>query len=138
MRKFLDRYYVTLRKINANYVLLNLFNLKKLAHARRLYRKSGIQRSVLLPINSMDLPETPTTELPWLDTPGGVVKVSGHPSLQRFDAATRGAILAWPENGYLVLRGLFKPSEVAVMHCFADDVLCYLELTHRAAMIQDH
>ena len=66
MRKWLDRYYGTLRKIKANYVLLNLFNLKKLAHARRMYRKYGIQRSVLLPINSAHLPAG-TTEQPWLD-----------------------------------------------------------------------
>ncbi len=68
MRKFLDRYYGTLRKIKANYVLLNIFNLKKLAHARRMFKKYGIQRSVLLPISSIDLPASPATELPWLDT----------------------------------------------------------------------
>ena len=76
MRKFLDRYYGTLRKIKANYVLLNIFNLKKLAHARRMYKKYGIQRSVLLPISSIDLPATPATELPWLDTPEGIAKLT--------------------------------------------------------------
>ena len=123
MRKFLDRYYGTLRKIKANYVLLNIFNLKKLAHARRMYKKYGIQRSVLLPISSIDLPATPATELPWLDTPQGIAKLPTHPGLQRFDAATRDAILAWPANGYLILRGLFKPSEVAEMNAEIDRLI---------------
>ncbi|HQY00909.1 MAG TPA: phytanoyl-CoA dioxygenase, partial [Flavobacteriales bacterium] len=123
MRKFLDRYYGTLRKIKANYVLLNVFNLKKLAHARRMYKKYGIQRSVLLPISSMDLPASPATELPWLDTPEGVAKLPTHPGLQRFDAATREAILTWPTNGYLVLRGLFEPNEVAEINSEIDRLI---------------
>ncbi len=123
MRKFLDRYYGTLRKIKANYVLLNVFNLKKLAHARRMYKKYGIQRSVLLPISSMDLPASPATELPWLDTPEGVAKLPTHPGLQPFDAATREAILTWPTNGYLVLRGLFEPNEVAEINSEIDRLI---------------
>ena len=112
MRKLLDRYYGTLRKIKANYVLLNLFNLKKLRHAHRMYRKYGIHRSVLLPISSMDLPATPATELPWLDTPEGVERLKSDPKLASFDKNTQEAIKAWPTNGYVILRGLFKTEEV--------------------------
>ncbi|MBK9762536.1 MAG: phytanoyl-CoA dioxygenase family protein [Flavobacteriales bacterium] len=112
MRKLLDRYYGTLRKIKANYVLLNLFNLKKLRHAHRMYRKYGIQRSVLLPISSMDLPATPATDLPWLDTSIGVARLKTDPKLAYFDTPTQEAIKAWPANGYVILRGLFKSEEV--------------------------
>lgn len=115
MRKWLDRYYGRLRKVKANYVLFNLFSSKKLKHARKMYKKYGIERSVLLPISSEDLPNT-TTEQPWLDTPEGVAKLAADPRLQRFDAATREAILAWPGNGYLILRGLFKADEVAAIN----------------------
>ncbi|MBL7939506.1 MAG: phytanoyl-CoA dioxygenase family protein [Flavobacteriales bacterium] len=123
MRKWLDRYYGTFRKIKANYVLFNLFSSKKLKHARRMYRKYGIKRSVLLPISSTDLPATATTELPWLDTPEGVAKLASDPRLQRFDAATQEAIKAWPANGYLVLRGLFKPNEVAEINAEIDRLI---------------
>ncbi|MCB0767634.1 MAG: hypothetical protein KDB95_10555, partial [Flavobacteriales bacterium] len=123
MRKWLDRYYGTLRKIKANYVLLNLFNRRKLAHAQRMYRKYGIHRSVLLPISSTDLPATRTTDLPWLDTADGLARLASHPGLQRFDAATREAILAWPENGYVILRGLFKPEEVAEINAEIDRLI---------------
>ncbi|MBP6643604.1 MAG: phytanoyl-CoA dioxygenase family protein [Flavobacteriales bacterium] len=112
MRKFLDRYYGTLRKIKANYVLLNIFNLKKLAHARRMYEKYGIQRSVLLPISSIDLPKSPATDLPWLDTSIGVARLKTDPKLASFDTPTQEAIKAWPANGYVILRGLFKSEEV--------------------------
>jgi len=123
MRKLLDRYYGTLRKIKANYVLLNLFNLTKLAHARRMYKKYGIQRSVLLPISSIDLPKSLATELPWLDTAEGVAKLPTHLGLQHFDAATREAILAWPENGYLILRGLFNHAEVTEINSEIDRLI---------------
>ncbi|MFT3886271.1 MAG: phytanoyl-CoA dioxygenase family protein [Flavobacteriales bacterium] len=122
MRKWLDRYYGRLRTLKANYVLLNLFNLKKLRHARRMYRKYGIQRSVLLPISSSDLPRG-TTDVPWLDTPEGAARLAGDPRLQRFDAATREAILHWPDNGYVILRGLFKPEEVAAINAEVDRLI---------------
>jgi len=67
MRKWLDRYYGRLRKVKANYMLLNIFNLKKLAHARRMYRKYGVKRSVLLPINSS------TSLVPPWSSPGSTV-----------------------------------------------------------------
>jgi ectoine hydroxylase-related dioxygenase (phytanoyl-CoA dioxygenase family) len=123
MRKWIDRYYGTLRKIKGLYVLLNLFNLKKLAHARRMYRKYGIQRSVLMPITSTQLPATRTEDQPWLDTPNGVAMLAEQAGLQRFDEATRKAIKAWPENGYLVLRGLFTQQEVAEVNAEIDRLI---------------
>ena len=122
MRKWLDRYYGRLRKVKANYVLLNLFNLKKLAHARRMYRKYGVKRSVLLPISSVDLPNT-TTESPWLDGPDAAAKLAASPTLQQFDATTREALSHWPEDGYVILRGLFSAEEVAAMNTEVDRLI---------------
>jgi ectoine hydroxylase len=122
MRKWLDRYYGRLRKVKANYVLLNLFSLKKLAHARRMYRKYGVKRSVLLPINSSHLPAG-TAEQPWLDGPDAAAKLGSSAELLRFDAATREAIMHWPENGYVILRRLFKGDEVAAMNAEVDRLI---------------
>lgn len=122
MRKWLDRYYGRLRKVKANYVLLNLFNLKRLAHARRMYRKYGVKRSVLLPINSSHLPGG-TTEQPWLDASDASIKLASSSALLRFDAATRAAIAKWPENGYVILRGLFSAGEVAEMNAEVDRLI---------------
>lgn len=122
MRRILDRYYGRLRKIKANYVLLNLFNLKRLAHARRMYKKYGVKRSVLLPLNSSMLPKD-SVEKPWLDGPDAHQRLVGSPELQRFDPATREAILRWPVDGYVVLRGLFSSDEVDAMNKEVDRLI---------------
>ncbi|MEZ4808495.1 MAG: phytanoyl-CoA dioxygenase family protein [Flavobacteriales bacterium] len=123
MRKWLDRYYGRLRKLKANYVVFNLFSSRKLRHARRMYKKYGIQRSVYLPISSTQLPTAPATERPWLDTPEGVAALPSHPGLARFDQSTREAILAWPRNGYVILRGLFTPNEVSEINGEVDRLI---------------
>lgn len=122
MRKWLDRYYGSLRKVKFNYVLLNLFNLRKLRHARRMYRKYGITRSVLLPISSEDLPRT-SADIPWLDRPDAAQAMATAPAYQRFDAATREALSHWPERGYVILRGLFSPEEVAAINTEVDRLI---------------
>lgn len=122
VRKFLDRYYGRLRKIKANYVLLNLFNLKRLTHARRMYRKYGVKRSVLLPINSTMLPKE-SVEKPWLDGPDADLQLAASPELKRFDASTQEAIKRWPTDGYIALRGLFTGEEVAAMNAEIDRLI---------------
>ena len=112
MRKILDRYYGVLRKIKANYVLLNLLNRGRLHHAARMFHKYGVQRSVLMPISSEQLPATHITEMPWLDTPAGVAQLADHPGLKRFSPAVQEGIRMWPEKGYLIIRGLFTTAEV--------------------------
>ena len=115
LRHALDKYYGTFRTWKLGYVLLNIFNKKKLRHTEAMYRKYGVKQSVLMPISSEKLPKT-TTEAPWLDGPDAVEKMKGHPGFQLFDDTTREALLRWPDDGFVVLRGLFKPEEVAAMN----------------------
>lgn len=122
MRQWIDRYYGRLRKFKANYVLLNLFNLQKLAHARRMYRKYGVKRSVLLPISSVDLPAN-VTERPWLDGMDAGTQLAASGDLQRFDAATRASLENWPQDGYVILRGLFNATEVSEMNAEVDRLI---------------
>ena len=141
MRKWLDKYYGKLRTFKANYVLLNLFNRKRLRHASRMYRKYGIERSVLLPIHSGMLPKE-GGERPWLDTPEGVARLPQHPGLDRFDPAVREAILQWPENGYLIVRGLFSAPEVTAINAEIDrlvrDKVVDFNFTGRKIMFAFH
>ena len=122
VRKVLDRYYGFFRKLKASYVVLNLFNLNKLKHAQRMYRKYGVKRNVLLPINSSHLPKG-AVETPWLDEPDALEKLKASAGLQRFDAATREAMLRWPTDGYIVLRGLFSQEEVTAMNNEVDRLI---------------
>lgn len=122
LRQSLDRYYGTFRKVKLGYVLFNLFNLKKLKHARAMYKKYGIQRSVLLPISSEALPRN-NGEGPWLDAPGGAEKMKASSTFEQFDATTQQALLRWPDDGFVVLRGLFKPEEVAAINAEMDRLI---------------
>ncbi len=122
MRKLLDRYYGTLRTWKLGYVLLNLFNRKKLRHAEQMYRKYGVKQSVLMPINSEKLPKH-SGEAPWLDSEGARERMKAHPGFQQFDARSQEALLHWPADGYVVLRGLFKPEEVAAINAEIDRLI---------------
>ncbi|MBK6343670.1 MAG: phytanoyl-CoA dioxygenase family protein [Flavobacteriales bacterium] len=122
MRKLLDRYYGFFRKLKASYVLLNLFNRKKLRHTQRMYHKYGVKRNVLLPINSSLLPRG-AVEKPWLDGPDALEKLKASAGWQRFDASTREAMLRWPTDGYIVLRSLFTLDEVAAMNTEVDRLI---------------
>lgn len=122
LRRTLDKYYGTFRKVKLGYVLLNLFNLKKLRRARAMYRKYGIERSVLMPISSEALPKT-SAEVPWLDGAGAVERMKAHPGFDRFDANTREALLRWPDEGLVVLRGLFNTGEVAAINAEIDRLI---------------
>lgn len=80
-----------------------------------MYRKYGVKRSVLLPLNSTMLPKD-GVEKPWLDGPDAEERLLASAQLDRFDPATRAAILRWPTDGYVVLRGLFSTAEVDEMN----------------------
>ncbi len=141
LRKTLDKYYGTFRQFKLGYTLLNLFNRKKLRHAEAMYKKYGIQRSVLLPISSETLPKT-TTEAPWLDGPGAVEKMRASAGFKRFDAATQEALAHWPSDGYVVLRGLFSKEEVAAINAEMDrlihDKVVDFNFTGRKVMFAFH
>lgn len=122
MRKILDRYYGKLRKLKASYVLLNFFNRRKLEHARRMYSKYGVKRNVLLPISSAHMPKGPA-ESPWLDVPDAQRRLMESEGLKRFEASVQQALLRWPVDGYVVLRGLFTPDEVAAMNSEVDRLI---------------
>lgn len=122
LRQQLNKYYGTFRTWKLGYVLLNLFNRRKLRHAEAMYRKYGVQQSVLMPISSEALPQH-NGEAPWLDGSGAVEKMKAHPGFQRFNAATREALLRWPDDGFVVQRGLFAPEEIAAMNSEIDRLI---------------
>lgn len=122
LRHTLDRYYGTLRTWKLGYVLLNLFNRKKLRHAEAMYKKYGVKQSVLMPISSDQLPRH-NGESPWLDGPDAMRRLTASPGLKQFDTATQEALLRWPTDGFVVLRGLFTREEVAAMNAEIDRLI---------------
>ena len=94
-----------------------------------------------MPISSEKLPKT-TTEAPWLDGPDAAGKLAASGGLKRFDAATQEALSHWPVDGYVVLRGLFKPEEVAAINAEMDrlirDKVVDFNFTGRKVMFAFH
>ncbi|MCB9169789.1 MAG: phytanoyl-CoA dioxygenase family protein [Flavobacteriales bacterium] len=115
MRKWLDRYYGRLRTFKANYVLLNLMNPRRLTHARRMFRKYGITRSPLLPIDSSALPAA-DDRTPWLDRPDAQDRLLTDPRLKDLSRPVCDGILQWPDKGYMILRSLFTEAEVGAVN----------------------
>ena len=122
MRKLLDKYYGTFRKIKANYVILNLFNRKKLKHTERMYRKYGIAKSVLMPVSSADMPDSTGLE-PWLDRPDALERLAEADRLNAFPKDVQEQIKAWPETGFLNLKQLFSKEEVDAINAEIDELI---------------
>ena len=122
MRQWLDRYYGSLRKVKLNYVLLNLANARRLRHTQAMLRRHGIKRSALLPLGSAQMPKEPG-DIPWLDRPGAIEALAADPRVQALPPALREAVMAWPEKGYLILRGCFSTEEVAAINAEVDRLI---------------
>lgn len=122
MRQWLDKYYGRLRKIKANYVLLNLFNRNKLKHTERMYRKYGIDKHIVMPVSSADMPDGKGQE-PWLDRADAMESLNRSEELKSFPKEVQDQIKAWPEKGYIVLRSLFSADEITAIQNEIDDLV---------------
>jgi ectoine hydroxylase len=111
MRKLLDKYYGILRKVKANYVLLNLTQYSKLKHNQKIYKQYGLKKSVVAPISSYDFVGFPE-ELPWLDRPDATDQLQWHPEFVTFNESIQEQLKQWPENGYMILESFFTENEV--------------------------
>lgn len=122
MRKFFDKYYGKLRKIKANYVLVNLFNQGKLKHTKQMYRKYGIAKSVLMPVSSQDMPESDGQE-PWLDQDNYRDSLLASERYSSFPQHIQDQILQWHDKGFLNLKGLFSIEEINAINNEIDSLI---------------
>jgi ectoine hydroxylase-related dioxygenase (phytanoyl-CoA dioxygenase family) len=129
MRQWLDKYYGLFRKIKANYVLLNLFNRKKLKHTEQMYRKYGIDKSVIMPVSSADMPNDPG-QVPWLDKSDAADSLHRSEKLSSFPSNVQEQIKLWPERGFIVLRSLFSPDEIKAINTEIDELVASGEVDY--------
>ncbi|MCB0794575.1 MAG: hypothetical protein KDB88_07535, partial [Flavobacteriales bacterium] len=122
MRRLLDRYYGSLRRIKANYVLLNLLSRKRLGHAERMFRKYGIRRDPALPFHSGMIRDT-DGGTPWLDAPNGQDLLEQDLRFQVLPAELQGSLRSWPGQGYAILRKVFSLEEVNEVNAEVDRLL---------------
>ncbi len=89
------------------YSLYNFFHKKELEYLIPLYKKYGIQKKYYSPISAEDLKDLPAQKN-WLDADNLTEEdIRARAGFESFDENTRTQILNFPEEGFMVLRGLF-------------------------------
>ena len=109
--KVFRKYTGALRQYKILYVLNNWLNRRQLAHNRALYRKYGLQKSILSNIGSKDFPAH-HEDIPWLDRPNAREELEQHPIFLAMPPEQQAEIRRFVEEGYLILRGFFSEDEV--------------------------
>lgn len=107
MQQWVQKYKGILRNLKPTYWLYNLSNLGKLQKNKALYKKFGVHKSVWQSIGHADI-KTHSTDVPWMDKPTITAnEIRQNPMFQEFSADIQEQLLAWPQNGYLILKGHF-------------------------------
>lgn len=88
----------------------NVLHREALQYNAALYRQFGLKQSAYSPISSATFEGFPPGELPLLDREG--VDIAVLPGFAHFPTDVQAQLLAWPEKGYLILRGFFAPEQV--------------------------
>jgi hypothetical protein len=89
-------------------VLNNLLNWRALQHVPEVYERYGLRKKWWEPISSEDLKDKPG-EQPWLDQPDAAGRLEEALQQSSFSEDLKARLRLWPQNGYLVLPGFFRP-----------------------------
>lgn len=112
LSKLFSKYTGSLRSWRLVYVVNNFLNARKLKHNRELYEQMGLKKSIFGSISSTDFTQSSNNGIPWLDQPNAKQQMEQHPDFKQFDAATQEQLRQWIDNGYLILKGFYKPTEM--------------------------
>jgi ectoine hydroxylase len=99
----LKKYWSTLRRLRVLHVLNNIAHYGKLKQNKTLYKRFGVEKSVVGSLAHKDI-KTPGKEIPWLDQPDAIGKLKNNPQLSSFPEQWQEELLLWPERGYMILR----------------------------------
>lgn len=99
-----------IRQYKWAYALYNYFQQQRLGHLKRLYPKYGLDKRYYEPVSSADF-----DHLPGAGEESIVPDITGLQADALFptlNPATQQSLLAYPEDGYAVLKGWLSPDEV--------------------------
>ncbi len=121
-----------LRRIKATYWFNNLIHKNTLDCNTELYKKYGLQQSVLNHINNKQLKNLPAIDTPWLDnntiTAQDVANKNGFATL---NAAAQNAVVHWSKNGYAIMPQLFTTQECNTINTAVEKLLADNKATKR-------
>ena len=110
LRDVFKKYTGSLRGYKWVYVVNNLLNRRKLSHNRELYRRHGLQRSILAPIGKKNFTKK-TGDRPWLDQADALERLRKHPKFPEFSTMERQQLENFVENGFMVLKNFYSEAE---------------------------
>jgi ectoine hydroxylase len=122
LQRFFQKYTGILRAFKPLYAIHNFLNRDKLRHNRSLYEQFGLKKSIYASINSTDF-DTHSTDIPWLDRPDALEKLSEHPDFHKFSPEIQAQIRHFIENGYLILRGWLDNGQIHEINTEVDRLL---------------
>lgn len=106
----IKKYWSFLRRIRILHFLNNFFYYRKLKKNKLLYKRSGIDRSVVGSISHKEF-KNPSKERPWLDKDNANEQLQNNPHLKDFSFEIQKELLRWHDDGYMILKG-FVPEKV--------------------------
>ncbi|MBK8192293.1 MAG: hypothetical protein IPK76_03555 [Lewinellaceae bacterium] len=122
LQRFFQKYTGFLRSLKAVYVFNNLLNIKYLRRNKNLYRRLGLQKSILSPISSADFPNH-QPDIPWLDRPDATENLEQHPEFKAMGAKMQEKVRQFIREGYLILEGFFPEADTKALNAEVDHLL---------------
>ncbi len=122
MKKFIQTYTGSLRRLKLLYSVYNLLHPSKLKRYKSNLKKYGIKKSWYGTVSSNDFKHLPQ-ELPWLDRDVKEEDIRTKAGFDKFSTEVQKQILNWNKNGYIILRNFFNTEEVDQMNTEVDKML---------------
>ncbi len=122
IKKHTQKYTGKLRALKVTYVVNNIFNRKKLAHNKALYKKLGIKKSIYSPLGKQDL-EAIDLPGPWLDNADALQKVKHDVAFKALDPDIQDQVFQFINEGYIILKNFYTPSEVLAFNQEIDNLI---------------
>jgi hypothetical protein len=93
--------------------IYNLIHYKSLAHNKPAYKKYALRQPVIASISSKDFPDKESRA--WLDTGHSRDLAPGKEGFQRFPPEIQQSLLAWSDNGYMIVDRFFSVQDVNII-----------------------
>jgi ectoine hydroxylase-related dioxygenase (phytanoyl-CoA dioxygenase family) len=112
-----------LRLLKVTYSAYNLLHSSKLEHNKAPYKNAGLRKALFQSISSKDFKGLPVGDIPWMDKDVSYEDVKQKLRSTNFSDEVREQILAWKENGYMVLKNFFTPQVAESINKEIEDLL---------------
>lgn len=109
----IKKYWGVLRRLKPLHYLYNLAHYKQLQKNAVLYKKYGIEKSVVESISFEELKRySDSKDTPWLDNADSKDKLSASVQFKNFTPEIQNQIVNWCDNGYMVWSNFFDEKTI--------------------------